>query len=664
MPRTTTSIAAFTALAALVLAACNGGGAGSGDTSITITKPADGSMVTESRTTVRGTADGLDEIDVDGEPVGVVGGKWNVEREFDEGPATVTAKGGGAVARSEFTVDSHPPALTVTAPERGRYVTDSGTDQVTVEGRVEDGGTGVRVVSIDGAVVEVADDGTFSHSVSVDEGLTVIEARALDEADNEATVLRGVMVGEVTSPTERIEPGLRLRVGPGALETTETVVENYLTPERVDTLVRQNVESEKFDFQSVDYESLAIDLEPASEAIAVTVTVEGLVVKGDAHLADNTFPVTVTIDETTVTGDLHVTVDENNELVFDLKHSMMQLDPEDFHFALRDQNGNKDEIDEETLRKAAVNVLKKSFSNLIDGALLDRLWDPSVLRRNVEILDRTIVVEVVPKRVDIRGDTIHLQAAFEMPADTFEAVREVPGALDRQLGDWNIADLTSDLKGRTNRTAVERIGHGVWRAGLLHQSLGPKEFEGYDLPVDLNAASLAFALDGRITNLADDETPVGVKLRPHLPPVVAFRGPESDETLDGADAQAGMRLGEFTVDLRLLPTDGDPITIASVALFLDLDVGITLEGYTLTFQFNPDLRADLVAEPEIDFRDGKIEEIVAGLGEAIPKIIGDEMQVSGKEELTWLELEDPRVRVRGENNDQVSMFLDVKPGDL
>ena len=656
----------LTAGIAVGLAACGDTDPGPSDATVAITSPADGSTVGKSTLTVRGTAEGASEIEVGDETVDVVGGKWNVKQTFAEGEVSVVARAEGASDRVDFTVDSHAPTLTLTSPERGRYIEADGSSEVVVRGEVADGGTGVRVVSVNGNVVDVGGDGRFEYTAAVDEGLNVLEVEALDEADNRATALRGVMVGQFASPTERIEPGIHMRIGPGALATAEQVIEGFFTPERVTMFARDNVESDKFDFEVIDYETLEVELEPQSESetIRTTVAIEGLSVDGVGHFGGDDFPLTVTVDAMSVRVDLSMAVDENNALVFDLTNSAVTLDPEDFHFSLRDESGNPEEVDEEALRQAAVNIIKRSFANLIDGELLNQLWDPAVLRREVDILDRQIVFEVVPLGIDIRCNRIHLRAAFEMPVDRHEAVPTVPGALNRELGDWNLAEIESDLKARTNRTAVERIGHGVWRAGLLHQTLRSDDFAGRELPIDLNAGALAFAVDGRITNLADDDTPAAVRLRPMLPPVVAFRGPGEAEGEDGADAHAGMRLGEFAVDLLLLPDDGDPITVATVALFLDLDVGITLDGFTLQFNFETDLRADLMAEPEIDFRDHEMEALVAGLGEAIPLVLGDEMTISGRDDLTWVQLENPRVQVRGDKDDRTSMFLDVKPGDL
>lgn len=641
---------------------CGGKGGDQSEATVGITKPAPDTIVSESRLTVRGTAEGTDQIEVNGESVEVVGGEWNIDLTFEQGPAVVEASVGSARDRVEFIVDSHPPELRLEAPDRAVYVSESDGETVTVRGTVEEGGVGLRLVSLNGEVLEVGPDGTFERTFELEEGLNVLEVEAVDEANNVAKELRGVMHGEFVSSTDRIEPGVHVRIGPDGLTTASTVIEDYLTPERIEQYARQEVDSERFEFRSVDFENLEVGIEPQSETLAVTVGVESLTIEGDAQIGGEMFPVAVTLDEATVETNVALSVDEDNELVVDLRETELLLDPEDFHFSLIDEQGNREEVDEENLRNLAVRVIKRMFDDVLQENLVDNLYDPAILEREVEILERTFVFRVVPKNIQIRRKRIHVQAAFEVSGEPHSQVASVPGALQRSLGERNGEYVESDLKFRTNRRAVERLAHGVWRAGLLHQRLDAETFGERDLPVDLNAGALAFALDGRITNLASDETPAAVRLRPQLPPVVEFsEGSGSIGESGGVGDRIGVRLGELMLDVLLLPEGEEPITVASVAIFWDLEVGVALDGFALNFNFETDVRADLAAEPELDFEDAELEGIVRGLAETIPAVLSERMSVRGREEFDWIRFDSPRLEVRGENRDWVSLFTDIEP---
>ncbi|TNF30482.1 MAG: hypothetical protein EP329_13680 [Deltaproteobacteria bacterium] len=81
-------------------------------------------------------------------------------------------------------VDGVPPALTLTAPAPGTHVDGDGL--VTISGHVADA-LGAVSLTVAGAAVEVASDGTFSTVRSSTQGLNVATAVATDEAGNTAT---------------------------------------------------------------------------------------------------------------------------------------------------------------------------------------------------------------------------------------------------------------------------------------------------------------------------------------------------------------------------------------------------------------------------------------------------------------------------------------------
>lgn len=641
---------------------CGGEGGEKNDATVAITKPAPDTIVSESRLTVRGTAEGANQVEVNGESVEVVGGEWNVDLTFEQGPAVVEVGAGSARDRVEFLVDSHPPELRLESPDRAVYVSESDGESVTVRGTVEEGGVGLRLVSLNGEVLDVESDGTFERTFELEEGLNVLEVEAVDEANNVAKELRGVMYGEFVSSTDRIEPGVHVRIGPDGLTTASTVIEDYLTPERIEQYARQNVDSERFEFRSIDFEDLEVEIDPQSETLAVSVAVTSLTIEGDARIGDGSFPVAVTLDEATVETDVELSVDEDNELVVDFRETELLLDSEDFHFSLIDDQGDREQVDKQNLRNLAVRVIKRVFDDVLRENLVDNLYDPGILEREVEILDRTFVFRVVPKDIQISRERIHVQAALEVSGEADQQVASVPGALQRSLGERNGEYVESDLKFRTNRRAVERLAHGVWRAGLLHQRLDSETFGDRELPVDLNAGALAFALDGRITNLASDETPAAVRLRPQLPPVVELS--EGDGSIGESGEvgdRIGVRLGELMLDVLLLPEGEEPITVASVAIFWDLQVGVALDGFALNFSFETDVRADLAAEPELDFEDAELEGLVRGLAETIPAVLGERMSVRGREEFDWIRFDSPRLEVRGEKQDWGALFTDIEP---
>ena len=647
-------------LSGLAVSAGCSGPVGEGPTgSVEITTPADGATLSEAHIEVRGRASQVEIVEVNGREADVVGGEWNVSLQLDQGEETVTARAGEATDRVDVTVDSYPPKLSLQAPDRGSYVESQEGETVEVKGKASDGGLGLRLVSIQNEPVELAEDGTFTGQADLEEGMNVVEVEAVDEAGNTETSLRTVMHGEFVDPTEPATPGIALRVTDSAIDTTSRVAEDVLTPERITKVVRQSVDTENFAITKVDYDTLDIEATPESSGkIALGVEVTSLELEGDATISGETFPIVVTIDEARLTTKLAIGVDQNNDLTVAFDEPDLKLAPEDFHFALRGNMGDKEEIDQQALRNLAVKAAKHAIAGVLREEVVGQLWDPSILKRQIEVLGRTIVFEVVPQLIRVRSDGLYVETAISMPADEHDAVPDVPGALTRELGGWNIVDEMADGTFRTNRTAIERLVHGVWRSGLLHQSLRGGDFAGYELPVELTAGALSFGIDGRISSLADDDAPVAIELRPKVPPVVSFQPADGQ-----ADESVGVRMGDLMVDLTLEPEGGEPVRVATLAVYLDATVEIGLDGVALELGFEADARADVAAEPEIDFDDGELESMVAGVMETFPSLLSDNVTIEGKSDFEWITLEKPRLRVHGQKNDRVTVLLDVAPAE-
>src|SRR5256885_266995 len=86
------------------------------------------------------------------------------------------------------------PTLDVASPARGALVADSTT--VTVTGTVTDDHAGVKV-TVAGQDVPVAKDGSFSASVTIPPGVSIIETHAIDKAGNDVRDVRSVLAGDL-----------------------------------------------------------------------------------------------------------------------------------------------------------------------------------------------------------------------------------------------------------------------------------------------------------------------------------------------------------------------------------------------------------------------------------------------------------------------------------
>lgn len=645
-----------------------GGAAGCGPSEeapggeVQIAHPQAGELVSDARFRVRGEATEADTITVNGEETEVVGGKWEVLLEFEQGPATVTAQTAGASQTVDFTVDSLGPTLELQAPDHAQYIRKNDTPEpqkVTVSGTATDGGTGLKAVTVNDGVVETDADGTFETEVTLRPGLNTLNIRAVDNAGNDANALRGAMHGPFSDPTALVDPAFNLHITAAAVDTAEEAVEGWATPERITELLAEKAKSDSFSVQSVGYDSFDLNAVLKDDVIAVSVRAKALVLRGDLTLSEGSepTPLQVTVDDVTVQVDMGIGIDENDELDFTFKDTELKLEENAIHIAVIGEDG-AEELDEKSVRRVITDLAKQAFSQLVTDQLIDRLWDPSVLTRKIEVLGRELVFEVAITGVSIRPrNEIFLQTALAIPSEKWEEVPEVPGALNLPLGEQDASgqQLEGDLVIDTNRPALDRLLHGAWRAGLLHQQLQGDDFAGIELPLELNAGALAVAVDGRISEIAGSDTPAAIRLRPLLPPTVNFAKKDAS-----ADDRIQMSIGEMMVDLMLLPEGEAPVEIATIAVFLELDVEVGVDGIQLTLAFDTTAAADLVEEPRMDLNDAEIEKVVGGLMEAVPELIEETLVIEGERDLKWVTLQNPQLLVRGEEEDQASVAVDLE----
>lgn len=181
----------------------NGGGLQSGITSsdgqlayfippaLTITAPANNYLTSNPSLTVIGTAETGSAVTVKGTAVNVDSstGAFTTPVTLQEGTDTITAVAtkyslATTVTRT-VTLDTTPPALTLTAPQENVVVS---TSPVNVAGSTEAG----VALKINNADTTVNSDGSFSTPLNLIEGENTITATATDPAGNQTTVTRKI----------------------------------------------------------------------------------------------------------------------------------------------------------------------------------------------------------------------------------------------------------------------------------------------------------------------------------------------------------------------------------------------------------------------------------------------------------------------------------------
>ncbi len=172
--------------------------------SLTITSPTV-NLTNDPVVTISGTTDPGTSVTVNGSAVTVnAAGGFTTDLTLPEGDHSipVVATDGASNTNSatvEITVDTTPPAVSITSPADDATVEDA---TVTVTGTTEVGAT----LTVNGASVSVGADGSFSTQVTLQEGANTITASATDAAGNEGTDSISVTYTPPEEPPPEPEP--------------------------------------------------------------------------------------------------------------------------------------------------------------------------------------------------------------------------------------------------------------------------------------------------------------------------------------------------------------------------------------------------------------------------------------------------------------------------
>nr|WP_090085049.1 S8 family peptidase [Lentibacillus persicus] len=178
-----------------------------------ITTPAEEDITNEQEITVQGTASPTTTIQLlnNGEEAGTAevgdNGEFEIPVELTEGAnelKAVSLMDGAETGESEpvtVTLDTANPEITIDNPADGDK---TNRETVTVEGIVED--ANLDTVEVNGREADVADDGSYSQRILLDNGENTIEVTAEDLADNATTESVTIEVDFEAPTIENLQP--------------------------------------------------------------------------------------------------------------------------------------------------------------------------------------------------------------------------------------------------------------------------------------------------------------------------------------------------------------------------------------------------------------------------------------------------------------------------
>ena len=168
--------------------------------------------------------------------------------------------------------------------------------------------------------------------------------------------------------------------------------------------------------------------------------------------------------------------------------------------------------------------------------------------------------------------------------------------------------------------AIERATFELFQAGNLHFNLGGEELAELSGGSFSPTVSLFSLFAPQLGEIASPETPVGLAIRPNLPPVVEFG---TGEVISEEETDSSVQLIWPNVELQLYPYLDDAEFMA-LAFSFDLVAGISL----LPHPEGLEVRIDSIAlqnvfqtydEMGIEFDEQGLQDVIAGL---LPSLLG------------------------------------------
>lgn len=167
---------------------------------LTVTSPTEGEAFNSASVTVSGSTDADATVTVQGQGVSVAeDGSFTTTLTLADGAHTLTVTAtdpyGNSVSKDvNITVDTTPPALSVDQPSGSPFLTNN--PEVTVAGSTEAGAN----LTVGGSAVSLAEDGSFSTTLSLAEGTHTVDVIAKDSLGNESKVSLEITV-DLTAPS-------------------------------------------------------------------------------------------------------------------------------------------------------------------------------------------------------------------------------------------------------------------------------------------------------------------------------------------------------------------------------------------------------------------------------------------------------------------------------
>lgn len=480
--------------------------------------------------------------------------------------------------------DETPPTIEITSPARG--TTAQGTE-VTVTGVVHDDSPGV-IARVNGQDITPAADGSFQATVTLGQGISIIESYAVDKANNQTRDVRAVLAGTLGTADGTQASPLGARVGAqtfGKLGTAlGTMAEgmNWTELGRAMNPVYSSsgCNSAVIDINTIQIANIDVSLVPAAGKLATNVELANVVVNMHADFRalciSGSTSIKVTSSKAKINGDLGVAV-KAGAIDTTLPAASVTLD----NFAI-DIGGVPGAIESlikgearKAVEKALTNAIKDKVPELANQQLSGLLAKPF----SADVLGHAVALTTAPKEVTLSAEGLYVAVDAKVKVTGGEGGMYVssPEPMSAALMP------TTGIGAAVADDTLNQLFSGLWAAGAIDQTVG----------LDSQLAVLGALLD-------DDAASLDISAS--LPPTVAGNG-----------AAMELAIGDLMISVKDI--GGNQIQQIALSVKTTLEASPTQSGAVTLTVGQPELFAQVIAQTEAVDRpmtDEQFEGIING----------------------------------------------------
>ncbi len=594
-----------------------------GGASIEVSSPLPGTIVTTPAIVVKGVAVNVDSVVINGTSVQVVEGAFQSSfPATGEGPLDISiASEKLPTLVVPVVVDLKPPVLRVDSPARGAFMVMGQQDRITVKGAATDAATQVKEVKVNGQIVTLAPNGSFSVELTPAVGTNFVQVDAVDGAGKTASTVRAAVYGQFHEWDRPTDDAISLRLRADAMGVIEEGLVNSLGGDLLSN-VDLGGGGGDFEVRGISYGQISLDLIPQNGYFDTTIRIHDMVIEIATEQRVFFFDVTITgdisADPAELRGKLYLRADGAGGVSMDLTDVSVQL--HNFDLNLDGLVGIIDGLIEGMVEELATNMLLEVLNSGGLGGLLGGSGQPTL----VDLLGQQAELQLYITELGIDPGGMTFVADGGLNFSPSPLAPPSPGTLKTA----NPPPPGNSDGGRMVRMSladdfVNQILGGVWRSGALNIDLGAALAGGDGgLPLQLNAGTFSLLVGNDLLTYADGrETPVGLVMRPLLPPVARIQ--------DG-DQIMNVTVGDMMLDFSLERADGASVKWASVAiqLAIDIKIGLKPDG-ELDLQTDMTVKVDLAEEPLFDIDDAALEQIIATMFSGLADDLGEGGGIGG-----------------------------------